>query len=163
VPPFGGPTDRVLVDWRLTGCEWLVFEAGMHEESIRLRTEDLLRVADAALADLVIVSRRGRRVRRGQANGSPRGPSCEHVFVMYADALLLLFELADREDERFQHAAARWHARFVLEARLSLREAEGVMALLCRVRGADRLVVRRRLLLSVERAGLATKEIRPGA
>jgi hypothetical protein len=33
---------------------------------------------------------------------------------MYADALLLLFELADREDERFQQAAARWHARFVL-------------------------------------------------
>jgi Ala-tRNA(Pro) deacylase len=54
VPPFGGPTDRVLVDWRLTGCERLVFEAGMHEESIRLRTEDLLRVADAALADLVV-------------------------------------------------------------------------------------------------------------
>jgi hypothetical protein len=34
-------------------------------------------------------------------------PSCEHAFVMYADALLLLFELADREDERFQLAAAR--------------------------------------------------------
>jgi hypothetical protein len=44
---------------------------------------------------------------------------------MYADALLLLFELADREDERFQLAAARWHARFVLEAGLPLREAEG--------------------------------------
>jgi hypothetical protein len=29
---------------------------------------------------------------------------------MYADALLLLFELADKEDERFQLAAARWHA-----------------------------------------------------
>jgi len=40
--------------------------------------------------------------------------ACEHAFVMYADALLLLFELADREDERFQQAAARWHARFVL-------------------------------------------------
>jgi hypothetical protein len=82
---------------------------------------------------------------------------------MYADALLLLFELADREDERFQQAAARWHARFVLEAGLPLREAEGVMTLLCRLRGADRLVVRRRLLATVERAGLTTKEIHSGA
>ncbi len=84
---------------------------------------------------------------------------CEHPFVMFADALLLLFELADREDERFQAAAARWHARFVLEANLPLRDAEGVMTLLCRLRGADRHVVRRRLLLSVERAGLTTREI----
>jgi len=85
---------------------------------------------------------------------------CEHLFVMFADGLLLLFEMADREDERFQVAAARWHARFVLEAKLPLREAETVMALLCRLRGADRLVVRRRLLSLVERAGLATQEIR---
>jgi nucleoside-diphosphate-sugar epimerase len=60
---------------------------------------------------------------------------------MFADALLLLFELADREDERFQVAAARWHARFVLEAELPLRDAEGMMTLLCRLRGADRIVV----------------------
>ena len=40
-----------------------------------------------------------------------------------------------------------------------LREAEGVMTLLCRLRGADRHIVRRRLLLSVERAGLTTREI----
>src|SRR5207253_10674831 len=39
----------------------------------------------------------------------------------------LLYEMADRKDERFQVAAARWHARFVLEANLPLREAEGVM------------------------------------
>lgn len=84
---------------------------------------------------------------------------CEHLFVMFADALLLLFEFADKDDERFQVAAARWHARFVLEANLPLREAEGVMTLLSRVRGADRHVVRRRLLLSVERAGLMTREI----
>lgn len=78
---------------------------------------------------------------------------------MYADGLLLLFELADREDERFQVAAARWHARFVLEAELPLRDAESVMTLLCRLRGADRHVVRRRLLVLVERAGLTTTEI----
>jgi hypothetical protein len=79
--------------------------------------------------------------------------------VMFSDALLLLYEMADKDDERFQLAAARWHARFVLEAKLPLREAESVMTLLCRVRSADRLVVRRRLLLSVERAGLATREM----
>jgi hypothetical protein len=37
------------------------------------------------------------------------------------------------------------------------------MTLLCRLRGADRLVVRRRLLATVERAGLTTSEIRSGA
>jgi hypothetical protein len=44
--------------------------------------------------------------------------------VLYSDALLLLYEMADRDDERFQVAAARWHARFVLEAKLPLRDAE---------------------------------------
>jgi hypothetical protein len=78
------------------------------------------------------------------------------LFVMFADGLLLLFEMADREDERFQVAAARWH---VLEAKLPLREAEVVMTLLCRLGGADRLVARRRLLALV--GGLATREI-PG-
>jgi hypothetical protein len=33
------------------------------------------------------------------------------------------------------------------------------MTLLCRLRGADRHIVRRRLLLSLERAGLTTREI----
>ena len=68
---------------------------------------------------------------------STQGWVCEHLFVMFADGLLLLFEMADRDDERFQVAAARWHG------------------------GADHLVVRRRLLALVERAGLATREI-PG-
>jgi hypothetical protein len=47
------------------------------------------------------------------AKGEKRAWPCEHAFVMYADALLLLFELADREDERFQLAppAAEDHAR----------------------------------------------------
>jgi hypothetical protein len=51
----------------------------------------------------------------------------------------------------------------VLEAGLPLRDAEGVMTLLCRLRGADRLVVSRCLLAIVERAGLTTREIRSGA
>ena len=103
-----------------------------------------------------------RRSARGMCGRFAARRACEHVFVMYGDGLLLLFELADREDERFQLAAARWHARFVLEARLPLRKAEGVLTLLCRLRGADRLVVRRRLLALVERAGLTASEIRTG-
>ena len=66
------------------------------------------------------------------------------MFVTFADALLLLFELADKEDKRYQPAAARWHARFVLEAKLDLGDSERVMALLSGVRGANRLVIRRR-------------------
>lgn len=52
VPPFGGPEDRVLVDRRLAGVEYVVFEAGTHEESIRMRTDDLLQLADAPVVDL---------------------------------------------------------------------------------------------------------------
>jgi hypothetical protein len=51
---------------------------------------------------------------------------------------MLSFEMADKEDERFHAAAASWHGRFVLEANLPLREAEGVMTLLRRVRGDHR-------------------------
>jgi hypothetical protein len=78
---------------------------------------------------------------------------------MYGDALLLLYELADREDERFKSAAARWHARFVLDANLPLGEAQMVMAMLCGISGANRQVVRRRLIERVEREGLTTREI----
>ena len=81
------------------------------------------------------------------------------MFVTFADGLLLLFELADREDERFQPAAARWHARFALAAELPLRESDITMKLLCGIRGANRHVVRRRLLESVEQAGLSTRDI----
>jgi hypothetical protein len=81
------------------------------------------------------------------------------MFVTFADALLLLFEFADKEDKRFQPAAARWHPRFVLEAKLDLGDSERVMALLAGVRGANRLVVRRRLLDQIQRAGLTTRDI----
>ena len=83
----------------------------------------------------------------------------EHVFVTFADAALLLFEFADKEDKRFQPAAARWHARFVLEAQLPLSDSELLMNLLCGLRGANRHIVRRRLLVQVERAGLTTRDI----
>jgi Ala-tRNA(Pro) deacylase len=52
VPPFGGSGDRVLVDSRLAGREKIVLEAGSHEQSVRLRTADLLALAGAGVVDL---------------------------------------------------------------------------------------------------------------
>jgi Ala-tRNA(Pro) deacylase len=52
VPPFGGGSDRVLVDSRLAGREKIVLEAGSHEQSVRLRTTDLLALARAEVVDL---------------------------------------------------------------------------------------------------------------
>ncbi len=52
VPPVGGPFDRVLVDERVFDQPYVVFEAGTHDESIRLRTGELLSIAEAEVADL---------------------------------------------------------------------------------------------------------------
>jgi Ala-tRNA(Pro) deacylase len=53
VPPMGGPYDRVLVDQRLFDSTFIVLDAGTHDESIRLRTGDLLSVAEAEVVDIV--------------------------------------------------------------------------------------------------------------
>src|SRR4029453_16193898 len=52
VPPFGGAGDRVLVDARLATQETVVLEAGSHEQSVRIRTADLLKLAQAEVVDL---------------------------------------------------------------------------------------------------------------
>jgi Ala-tRNA(Pro) deacylase len=53
VPPLAGDSgDRVLVDPRLRECEWVVLEAGTHEQSVRLRTDDLVAVSGGQLADI---------------------------------------------------------------------------------------------------------------
>jgi hypothetical protein len=52
VPPLGGPQDRVLVDVRLFDLPTVVFEAGTHDESIRIRPSELLSAADAEPAEL---------------------------------------------------------------------------------------------------------------
>jgi Ala-tRNA(Pro) deacylase len=52
VPPVGGGYDRVLVDERVFDNPFVVFEAGTHDESIRLRTGELLSIAEAEVADL---------------------------------------------------------------------------------------------------------------
>jgi Ala-tRNA(Pro) deacylase len=53
VPPFGGPAgDRVLVDRRILELDRVTFEAGTHRDSLKLRTDDLLTLTDADVADL---------------------------------------------------------------------------------------------------------------
>jgi Ala-tRNA(Pro) deacylase len=52
VPPFGGAGERVLVDTRLADRETVVLEAGSHEQSLRIRTADLLRLTKAEIADI---------------------------------------------------------------------------------------------------------------
>jgi Ala-tRNA(Pro) deacylase len=61
VPPIGGAYDRVIVDMRLFDNEFIVLDAGTHDESIRLRPGDLLSVAEAEVADLAVSSAYERR------------------------------------------------------------------------------------------------------
>src|SRR4249919_3520655 len=51
-PLTGGDGDRVLVDRRLCKNEWVVLEAGTHEQSLRLRVSDLVELSDARVVDL---------------------------------------------------------------------------------------------------------------
>ena len=52
VPPVGGRRDPVLLDGRLAEMSELVFEAGTHDESVRVRADDLRRIADVNVADI---------------------------------------------------------------------------------------------------------------
>jgi Ala-tRNA(Pro) deacylase len=53
VPPLGGAHgDRVVVDSRLARQESVVLEAGSHDESVRVATADLIRIAHAEVADI---------------------------------------------------------------------------------------------------------------
>jgi Ala-tRNA(Pro) deacylase len=55
VPPFGGPAgDRVVVDRSLTDHDHVVFDGGVHDTSLRMRTNDLIAVADAQTADIAV-------------------------------------------------------------------------------------------------------------
>ena len=54
VPPFGGGRrDPVVLDRRLEERESVVLEAGSHDESIRIRRDDLVRLTGARVADVV--------------------------------------------------------------------------------------------------------------
>jgi Ala-tRNA(Pro) deacylase len=53
VPPFGGSRgDRVLIDGRICVSPFVVVEAGTHEQSVKLKTTDLVALTGALLADL---------------------------------------------------------------------------------------------------------------
>jgi Ala-tRNA(Pro) deacylase len=53
VPPVGGSqAGRVVVDRCLAERDRVVLEAGSHDESLRLAAADLVRVADAQVADI---------------------------------------------------------------------------------------------------------------
>ena len=53
VPPFGLPAgDRLLFDRPLARRETVVFEAGSHNESLRMKTADLLALSSAEVADI---------------------------------------------------------------------------------------------------------------
>lgn len=52
VPPVGGRRDPVLLDGRLSEVGELVFEAGTHDESVRLQADALRRIADVKVADI---------------------------------------------------------------------------------------------------------------
>jgi Ala-tRNA(Pro) deacylase len=53
VPPFGGARrDPVLVDRRVAERDSVVLEAGSHDESIRVSTDDLVRVTEAQVVDI---------------------------------------------------------------------------------------------------------------
>ena len=52
VPPFGGSDDGVIIDPQITHREWVVLEAGSHDESVRILTTDLLGLTRAQIADI---------------------------------------------------------------------------------------------------------------
>ncbi len=55
VPPFGGPAgDRVVVDRSLAKHDHVVFDSGVHDTSLRMRTDDLIAVAKAQVADIAV-------------------------------------------------------------------------------------------------------------
>lgn len=53
VPPVGGPDgDLVVVDTRLARRVHAIFEAGTHEESVRVKTDDLVDLTGAWVGDV---------------------------------------------------------------------------------------------------------------
>jgi Ala-tRNA(Pro) deacylase len=53
VPPLGGASrDPVLIDREVAERDAVVLEAGSHDESIRLKTADLVRLTEAQVVDI---------------------------------------------------------------------------------------------------------------
>jgi Ala-tRNA(Pro) deacylase len=53
VPPFGGPGgDSVVVDRTVAAADLVVLEAGVHDVSLRLAADELVRICDAKVSDI---------------------------------------------------------------------------------------------------------------
>lgn len=52
VPPLGGREDVVVVDSRVAALDEVVFEAGSHDRSVRVKTADLISATGARVADV---------------------------------------------------------------------------------------------------------------
>ena len=52
VPPLGGSHDGVIVDRRLAALEDVVFEAGAHDRSARVKAADFVALAGARVEDI---------------------------------------------------------------------------------------------------------------
>ncbi len=52
VPPVGGREDGVVVDRRVAELDAVVFEAGSHDRSVRMATDDLVSMTGARVADV---------------------------------------------------------------------------------------------------------------
>jgi hypothetical protein len=53
VPPVGGNrVDAVLVDRCTIAREWAIFEAGVHDRSIRVKSVALAAIAEARVVDI---------------------------------------------------------------------------------------------------------------
>ncbi len=52
VPPVGGARDLVLVDRRVSDAGYVVFDAGCHDQSLRMSSRELIDVAGARVVDI---------------------------------------------------------------------------------------------------------------
>ena len=52
VPPVAGREDVVVVDSRVAELDQVVFEAGAHDSSVRVKSADLISLANARIADV---------------------------------------------------------------------------------------------------------------
>jgi hypothetical protein len=81
------------------------------------------------------------RFKRGLTNGNPTivlSAAAELPHVSLTDALAISLLLLDKQPERFESAAVRWHSRLCREAGLSLVEANVALAGLMAMTGGGR-------------------------
>lgn len=87
-----------------------------------------------ALCEHLFVTSQGRPYARFQRAIAQRNPTvalataAELPLVPLADALALCLLLLDRQPERYEAAAVRWHSRFCREARPSMADAQLALA-----------------------------------